>query len=137
MSLVSAFATYMQDLGLGTLGTDIFIGLAPSSNQVADPIYWLVASGGNPIRTASGGNISEYTVEVYYRSTSYQDVYDKLNSLQESLNCDGCVELDDLDTIDITAFSYPIDNDLDSEDRKVGLLQVTISAYADCIINIS
>jgi hypothetical protein len=137
MNLATAFVDYLETLSLGTFGDNIFIGLAPSSNLVPDAIFWIVASGGTATRNASGGTMSEYTVDIYYRDTSYETVYDTLNDLQENLNCDSCVELDGFDTIDISAFSYPIDQDLDNEDRKVGLLQATVRAYADCIINIS
>lgn len=135
MNIVEAFATYMQDnLSLGTLGQDIFIGEAPSSNRTNQiPIWWVKANGGETlIANQTGEKVKQYTIEVYYRSRNYRDVYTAISNLEVSVNCDGCVQLSGFDTIDIEAFSYPIDEDLDDEERKIGLLQINITVHKEC-----
>lgn len=138
MNIAQDFATYLETITGATLGQDLFIGEAPSSNKVPVSIYWIVASGGNKsLKAKTGESIKEYTIDVYYRGNDYREVYDIMQELEIELNCAFCVELTNFDTIEVEANTLSIDTDLDSEDRKVGLLQVNISVYADCNGNIS
>jgi len=133
MSLVSAFATYLQTVTGTTLGQTLFIGEAPSSKKVADAIWWIVETGGGVLqKNATGEATKSYQFNVFFRSRDYEAIKDGLYALEEDLNCDNCSQISGYDTIDIEATTFPIDNDLDSEDRKVGLLQVTITTYKEC-----
>lgn len=73
--------------------------------------------------------MKQYLISVYMRSLDASLVYDQLQALEESLNSDGCTSLNGYDTIDIEATTFPTDQDLDNEDRTVGLLQATITTY--------
>lgn len=133
MNLVESFATYLATLTSSVLGQTLFIGEAPSSNKVADSIWWVIASGGaKEIKLATGEAVKNYQIEVYYRNRDYEAVYSAMQSLEEDLNCDGCTQLDGYDTLEIEATTFPIDNDLDDEDRKVGLLSVTLRTFKEC-----
>lgn len=133
MSLVSAFATYLQSVTGTTLGQTLFIGEAPSSKKVVDAIWWIVENGGGVIqKNATGEATKSYQFNVFFRSRDYEAIKDAMYELEEDLNCDNCSQISGYDTIDIEATTFPIDNDLDSEDRKVGLLQVTITTYKEC-----
>ena len=134
MNLAESFAEYLETLGIGTLGQNIFIGQAPSSNRVSDSIWWIVANGGSPIsKNSTGESLKSYQISVYYRNRDYKEIYNSLSSLEEDINCNGCANLNDYDTINIEANTFPIDNDLDDEDRKVGLLQINLTTYKECI----
>lgn len=138
MTLAKSFVEYLEDLNFGIFEQDIFIGLAPSSNKVPDAIFWVVASGGNTTqKMASGEVMKEYILNVYYRDINYENVYSTLEDLEQQISCTGCLELEGVDLISISANNLMIDEDLDSEYRKVGLLQITLMVYADCIINVS
>ena len=132
MNLAESFVEYLQTLTGSRFGQDIFIGEAPSSNNVQDAIWWIVTSGGTPVKNITGESTKTYQIEVFYRDRSYQSVYDNMHQLEEQLNCSGCVQLTGFETFDISATTFPIDNDLDSEDRKIGLLQATITTYKEC-----
>lgn len=133
MNIARAFVGYLEDLGIGTFGTDLFIGRAPSSNEVVDDIYWVNASGGSPIQTnITGERRKSYLVEVFYRNRDYGAVYEAMQFLEEAINCANCTELEGYETVDITATTFPIDQDLDNEDRKLSLLQATIVTYKGC-----
>jgi len=119
-------------LGIATLGQDLFIGQAPSSNKVSNDLWWIVATGGSGSSLASGENLKVYTIEVYRRSRNYETVYADMQSLEQILNCDDCVQLEDFQTVDVKATVLSIDSDLDAEDRKVGLLQTNITVYDSC-----
>lgn len=134
MNIDEAFAEFLQTITSSTLGQDLYIGEAPSSNKAPDTIWWIVATGGNRITGAvSGENLKLYTVEIYYRSRNYKQVYDNIHSLEQTLNCDDCVQLEGYQTIDIQASVLGIDADLDNADRKIGLVQADITVYDNCI----
>lgn len=133
MNIAQAFGTYLDDLGIATLGQDLIIGRAPNSNEVTDNLWWILSQGGSPIsKNASGESMKRYSIYIYCRNVDYKTIEDALYSLEETINCDGCTQLTGFDTIDLEASVFPIDNDLDSEDRKVGLLQVNITTYKEC-----
>jgi len=133
MTVAASFATYLQSLGIGTLGQDLWIGEAPSSNEVPDKLWWIVPSGGAPVRKNKTGELTKaYIFQVYSRNRNYRELEQAMFQLEEDLNCDGCTQLDGFDTVDIEATTFPIDNDLDGEDRKVGLLQATLTIYKEC-----
>lgn len=133
MNLAEAFVGYLESIGIGTYNEDLFISKAPSSDQGPDSLWWIVASGGQPtLRAATGESRKEYQVSIFYRNRSAQAVYDALFSLEEELNCAGCIELTGFDALGIEATSFPVDQDLDSEDRSVGLVQVTVRTYKSC-----
>lgn len=134
MSLVESFAGYLENtLGLATLGTDLFIGEAPSSNRVPDSIWWIIDNGGSPIKkNSTGESLKNYQIQIFYRNRDYKLVKDAMFLLEEELNCDGCTQLSGFDTIDIIAITFPIDNDLDQEDRKIGMIQANVTTYKSC-----
>lgn len=133
MNIATSFANYLESLGIATLGQDLWIGEAPSSNEVPDNIWWILVNGGNPIRKNSTGESTKgYQIQVFARNRNPRIIADAMQSLEENLNCDDCAQLDGFDTVDIEATVFPIDTDLDDEDRKVGLLQATLTIYKEC-----
>lgn len=133
MTLEKAFANYLQGLGIATLGQDLWIGEAPSSNEVPDDIWWIVANGGSPVRkNKTGESMKSYLIQIFARNRNPRIIAEAMQTLEENLNCDNCTQLEGFDTVDIEATTFPIDNDLDSEDRKVGLLQATLTTYKEC-----
>lgn len=140
MTLAGAFTIYLASVTGSTFGQDLFSGQAPSSNstlpngsQVPDALWWFTTSGGAPeTKLVSGEKVNSYLIEVNYRNRDGQTVEQKLHDLEEALNCAGCVELTGFETFEIEATTFPVDQDWDSEDRKVGLLQATIRIYKSC-----
>ena len=131
MNIVGQFVAAMDTtFNLGTPGQDIFIGGAPKR---APKRCWWVTSGGGSIeqKLRTGETFKNYVIDVYYRSDSDRDVYDKLQSFEDQLNSAGCVQIAGYDTIDIEAVLFPTDRDLDDEDRTVGLLQVRVRTYKE------
>lgn len=133
MNLVQAVAELIETLTGSTLGQTIFIGQAPSSNKVQDSIWWVVGRGGAVLKTnPTSERTKERIIEIYYRNRDYKAIYDALQTLEEELNCVNCLELEDYDILDVTAQPLFVDEDLDSEDRKVGLLQLNVTLYQVC-----
>lgn len=133
MNIAESFANYLQTNNIATLGQNLFIGNAPSSNRVPDSIYWIIESGGSSLnKNMTGESTKNYVLELYYRDRNYKTVYDNLAVIEEKISCEGCMTLSGFDIIKIEVTSFPIDNDLDSEDRKIGTLQITLTTYREC-----
>ena len=133
MTIAKSFVSYLETLGVGTFGQDIFIGEAPSSNKVTDPIWWVVESGGTKlVKAMTGESIKQYSLNLYRRDRDYKLLSEALFDLEEAISCSDCLQLQDFNTVEIEVISFPIDQDLDSEDRKVGLLQINIKTYKEC-----
>lgn len=133
MTIVSSLANYLQSQGVATLGQDLIINRAPSSKEVVDDLWWIISNGGGPIQKNQTGEVRKsYTALIYRRGKNYRQIDEQMSQLEEDLNCDRCTQLEGFDTIDIEATAFPLNDDLDSEDRMVGLLQVTITTYKEC-----
>lgn len=130
MNIVESFSTYIEGLSGATLGTNLFIGGVPLS--APSSCYWIIGTGGSiNLDLKTGEKIKTYTIQIYYRNTDAEAVYDNLQSLEELINSDNCTTLSGYDTIDMTAVSFPVDRDIDDEDRTVGLLETNITIYKE------
>lgn len=129
MNIAESFARYLDtELSLGTFGTDIKVGAVGNSDPV--PCWWVVLSGGAPSTVNETGELTKnYILDVYYRNIDQKTVYDQMSSLEENINKAHCIQLQDFDTIDMKTTIFSTDQDLDDQDRTIGLLQVTITTY--------
>ena len=128
MNIVESFASWLEQNSFGTLGSSIFIGVAPLN--AVDPIIWLVANGGfNQVKAVTGSKIKSYTISIYYRSTNAQDVYNFIEAIETAINSAGCITLNGYDVVEVETIAYPTDQDLDDEDRTVALVEVTIRTH--------
>lgn len=124
MNIVHTFAQWMDLQGYGTLGTDLFIGVAPLN--APDELIWLVMGGGsNFIKSSTGMKLKSYTVSVYKRGTA-QSVYDVVEQFETFINSRRCIDLPGYEVVEVECFSYPVDQDLDDEDRSVAVMEVMI-----------
>lgn len=139
MNVVRAFANYLQSAGVATLGQDLFISRAPSSKKLRDMglnpnrIFWIKSGGGGPgTKTVNGSSRKPYVIEIYHRDVNTDGVHDVLQELGEDLSCAGCVTLEGYDVDEIETNGPWTDQDLDNEERDVGLLQITITIHKEC-----
>lgn len=135
MNIVKSLVDYLEDSGVATFGQDMFVSRAPSSNtkatnsaDIPQNLWWLVSSGGS-----RDGLLDTYNVDIHYRDRDAECVYEKLQSLRDNLTCAGCVELEGFEVVSIEVTGFFTDQDIDDEERTVGLLQVTITAYQSCV----
>lgn len=128
MNIVQSFAEFIEPLTGTTLGTDLYLGGVPLS--APSDCWWIVSGGGTPLaNNPTGEHWKRYIINIYTRNNNALVVYDQLQALEEALNGDACTQLNGYDTIDIEATTFATDQDIDSEDRTVGLLQATITTY--------
>lgn len=128
MNIAESFVEYMEDLSMGTFGSTIYINSVPQ--EAPDAVWWVVKSGGSPVRkNSTGERVKDYTLSIYYRDTDAEQVYELMQDFEEEINSKGCIQLDGYDTIEMEASIFTADQDLDNEDRVVGLISVRITVY--------
>lgn len=129
MTIKRSFIEYMEDvLNLGVFGTDIFADIAPLDGPTN--LWWVTSSGGSALqKNHTGEKIKQYQLNVFYRSNDAQEVDETLHDFEVAINTSNCDQLTDFDTIELEAFVFPSDQDIDSEERTVGLVQVTVRSY--------
>lgn len=128
MSIVRDFVTFMEDYSLGVFGDDIFVGGVPLN--APDSAWWVTSSGGNSaIKSVDGGKVKEYRLNVYYRGIGEDNVYSTLQDFEDLINTGACYEIGAYETVEVEATVFPVDQDLDIEERSVGLVEVTIRVY--------
>ena len=129
MNLTRDFAEYLQDNLFAVFGTDLFIGGVPKN--APGSCWWIVSAGGTPvIKNQTNEKIKSYIINVFYRDTNGETVYDLLQLLEEQINSDPCPKLDNYEVIEFEATLFGTDQDLDAQDRTVGLLQATLTIHA-------
>jgi hypothetical protein len=123
-----AFIKFLEDQAIATFGTNLFLSQVPLT--APDTCYWVLTNGGAIIqRLSTGEKVKQYFVSVYHRSPKAKNLERDLFSLEELLNCVNCVQLEGFEVLEIEATQFPSDDDLDNEDRRVGLLQANIKIY--------
>lgn len=133
MTLSQAFVKFLEEKGYGVFGQNIYLYRVPNSKKTETELLYLIPSGGIPIsRNKTGELIKNYQILVYFRSNSARKVDEVLNHLEETLNCSQCVNLEGFELVNIEATQFPVDQDLDSENRMVGFIQVQLQVYKGC-----
>jgi len=128
MNITRAFVKFLQDRGFGTFNTNIFIGGAPIDGP--NSCYWVISGGGSSkSKNKTGEKQKNYLVNVFMRDMDGENVYNKLQELEELLNSASCFELEGYEVIEVEATTFPTDQDLDMQERTVGLLQATLTIY--------
>jgi len=129
MTIKRAFAQWMEDNGFGTFGDNLFIGTVPFEKK-KDAAWWILGGGGAPtVRAQTGEKMKQYIITVFYRNTDAEDVDQKLQNFEETVNNKECHSLTGYETIDMEGTGFQSDQDLDGEDRTVGSVEVTVTVY--------
>jgi hypothetical protein len=129
-TLSQAFVEFLEEKDVATFGQDLYINRVPDSTKTQDSIYWILTSGGAPISKLRTGEVLKlHAISIYYRSNSNEDVERTLHKLEQLLSCANCLQLTGFEVVDLEISQYPATQDLDSEDREVGLLQINIKTY--------
>lgn len=133
MTIGKAFIDFLQKKSFGVFGQNLYLYRVPSTLQTDNDIVWVIPSGGNIVgRNRTGELIKAYTFIVYYRHTSAERVDTFMAELENTLNCAGCVELENYELLEIETSTLPADQDVDSENRMVGQMTVRVQIYKRC-----
>ena len=128
MNIVKEFTTLMESLDFGTYGTDLYIGVVPQDGPNA--CWWVIGAGGNPLNKNQTSELTkEYLINVYYRDTDPEQVYESIHNFEIEMNKQTCRDIMGYDTIEIEALAFPTDQDIDNQERTVGLVQVKLKTY--------
>ena len=130
-TLSEAFIKFLEEKDIATFGQDLFLNEVPSSNDTqTESVYWILTSGGNPIsKLRTGELVRMHAITINFRAIKNEDVEKKLHRLAELLQQPDCIQLDGFETIDVSVSQFPAQEDLDIENRKRGMLRLTIQTY--------
>ena len=133
MTISRAFVKFLEDKGYGIFGQNIYLYRVPNSKKTETEILWLIPTGGFPSQvTKTGEMMKTYQCLINFRSNSARKVDEVLNDLEQTLNCSNCVSLEGFELVEIRATQLPADQDLDSENRMVGMINCQITVYKSC-----
>lgn len=133
MTVAKAFVNFLETKGYGIFGQNIFLYRVPNSLKTDTELLWVIPSGGMPIRyNQTGEMIKEYSFIINFRSMSAEKIDVVLNDLEQILNCSSCVSLKGFELVSIRATQFPADQDLDAENRMVGMINCSIQVYKGC-----
>ena len=125
-----AFIKFLEQENIGTFNQDVYLGMLPL--DAPDEAWLVVVTGGSPeMVTADGGMLKLYTFSIYRRSLAGIEIERSLFSLEETLNCSTCVNLEGFETIYSRATQFAQDMDLENENRRIGMLQAQIRLYKE------
>ena len=124
MNIKKAFQQFMRANGY----TPVYIGGVPQDAPAV--CWWITGAGGLNIgKNKTGEKMKNYIISVYYRDPDAEQVDEKLQQFEEFINADNCVDIGNYDIIETEATVFPTDQDLDNQDRTVGLIQITLTVY--------
>ncbi len=127
-TVTEAFIQWLEQEGIGAFGTDIYSPQIPE--DAPDAAYWLQTAGGGVVLTlATGEKVKQYFVTINYRSRKGKEVERKLFDLENLINKPQCLKLTGFEVYEVSATQFPVDNDLDDEDRRIGFVQANIQIY--------
>lgn len=133
MTISRAFVKFLETKGFGVFGQNIYLFRVPDSFKAESEVLWVIPSGGSIVgRNRTGEMIKAYQFLIYFRSISAEKVDVALSAIEEQLNCSGCVELEGYDLVQVNTTQFPADEDLDMENRMVGMLRVQLEVYKSC-----
>lgn len=133
MTIAQSFVKFLETKGYGVFGQNIFLYRVPNSLKTETEILWVIPSGGQAVGSnRTGEQIRSYQFLVYYRSNKAEKVGNVMNELAELFSCSSCVELEGFELIDLRVTQFPASQDLDSENRMVGFIQVQAEIYKGC-----
>ena len=127
---VLQIAQILQNDGVGTFGTDIFISKEPESPDNTITIY---KTGGLPDNTLKVGNYTQeiHNFQVRVRNNNYQSAHTTMNSVRASIE-KGLKTLTDsggTDYLKIQMVSLPIDLIRDTTNRCIITANFTCMRY--------
>lgn len=133
MTPLDSFIKWLETTQSLTFGQDLYAGEAPSTNEHEDPTTWVIMSGGGDNLVYFTGETQKiWGFDIYHRGISFKNAQEFAYKLVTDLTCSDCVQLEGFETIEIVATSTPVDNDRDSEDRKVVLVQASVVLNENC-----
>lgn len=122
--------TFLQSIGCGTFGIDLFFGRVPQSQKVPTELWWVVPTNASLSQhNVSGEDTIRYVYELNYRSLSVQKLSDMLFKATKEIVGSHCYNLDNYHTINVELVSVNQNTMKDSEERMVGSVTFVVTVY--------
>lgn len=121
---------FLQYIGCGTFGENLFFGRVPNSNKVQNRLWWVMPTNTNLTKhNVSGEDSLEYIYELNFRSTSMQDVDEEIFRITKEILGSRCYELTNYKTIEVRLESSRHGVSVDGEGRATGCVCFSAKVY--------
>lgn len=122
--------TYVEAIGCGTFGKDLYFGRVPNSVNTPTELWWIVPINSTVLKhNVSGEDTIQYQYELNFRSMSVETVSHKLFEASQKIVGSHCYNLDNFHTIEVQLASVNQMTVLDSENRINGTIVFTVKVY--------
>ncbi|MBD3405119.1 MAG: hypothetical protein GF411_03165 [Candidatus Lokiarchaeota archaeon] len=80
-------ANYLQDQSVGTIGTDIFVGYMPDTNEISNNVIAIYDTGGGDPHWDELNFVERYpTFQIAIRNNQYIAGYNRIETVRSTLN---------------------------------------------------
>lgn len=122
--------TYVQMIGCGTFGVDLFYGRVPNSNKLPVALWWLVPHSVSVTNhNVTGEDSLTYRYELSYRDVSLKKVDHELFRITKEIVGSHCYNLDNYKTMDVRLVSVSPRFSMDIESRVLGSVLFSVKVY--------
>lgn len=112
---------YVQTIGCGKFGQDLFYGRVPNSNKAPIAVWWITPEVADLLHhNPTGEDTLDYRYEIHYRDVSLQKVDEELFRITKEIVGSHCYNLDNHQTMDIRLVSAQPRFTTDIEGRVLG-----------------
>lgn len=122
--------SFLQLIGCGTFGIDLFFGRVPPSQKVPTELWWVVPTNTSVSQhNVSGEDTLRYVYELNFRSLSVQKLSDKLFQASQEIVGSHCYNLNHFKTMNVELVSVNQQTMKDSEERLIGSITFVVTVY--------
>lgn len=121
---------YIQYIGCGTFGKDLFYGRVPNSNKAPVALWWISPDTSSlSAHNVTGEDTIEYRYEINYRDVNLQKVDQELFRITKEIVGSHCYNLDNYKTMDVRLVSVNPRFSMDIESRVLGSVLFSVKVY--------
>lgn len=122
--------SYVESIGCGTFGVDLFYGRVPDSKKTVTNLWWIESNGSAVDRhNVTGEDTLSYRFSLYYRNTRVEYVEEKIYQATRSILASHCYNLNNHRTIDIEYITSTPGSFFDEENRVYGVVSFSATVY--------
>lgn len=122
--------TFVQLIGCGKFGENLFYGSVPNSNKIPTSVWWVVPqSTFVDNHNVTGEDTLVYRYGLFYRNVSLKKVDDELFRITKEIVGSHCYNLDNYHTINVELVTAVPRINVDAENRVYGTVDFKVTVY--------
>jgi len=121
---------FVQMIGCGTFGTDLFYGRVPDSKKVPVALWWIIPTHSYvTAHNVTGEDTMTYNFQLAYRNMSLKQVDDEIFRITKEIVGSHCYNLDNFHTINVELISSSPRFQADIEGRVSASVEFKVTVY--------